>query len=390
MDISFLLILGVILILSVLSCKITSKRGLPLLVGFILIGIIIGRNFDFVSVDNAVQICNFALMFIIFTGGFQTDFSSAKPVLGVSSLLTVAGTALTAGLVAAFAYFILGFDFMAAMLLGAVLSATDAASVFSVLNSNKLKLKNNLGSVLEIESGSNDPIAYLLTVVFLAFATGDSINVPLLLLIQVIIGAAAGFAIGFLGRRMINRLNLEINGLYAVLLCGIALLTYGLSIQFGGNGFLAVYIGGIVLGSGKLVYKEHLSTLFSSVSMLMQILLFIVLGILWIPEAFFTVMLAGLIIAVFMIFVARPAVIILILKPFKYKMNEIAFVSWAGLRGASSIVFSTYLLSAGLPFAEYIFGVVFFVCLLSVVLQGSLLATLAKRLGLVISENEKD
>jgi cell volume regulation protein A len=187
---------------------------------------------------------------------------------------------------------------------------------------------------------------------------------------------------------MINRLYLEIDGLYAVLRCGVAFLIYGAATWLGGNGFLAAYIGGIVLGNGKLVYKEHLSTLFSSLSMLMQIILFIILGILWIPQTFFSVLLTGLIFASFLIFIARPAVVILIMKPFRYSWKAVTLVSWAGLRGASSIVFATYLLSAGLPYAEYVFGVVFFVCLLSVILQGSLLAALAKWLGLVETDVE--
>ena len=378
-----ILILGIIFIIAVLSCKLTSRTGLPVLVGFILIGIFIGRNFDFVDVSNAEHICNFALLFIIFTGGFQTNFAQARPVMGVSVLLSALGTVLTAAAAAAFAYLVLKLEFQAAMLLGAVISSTDAASVFSILSSKKIALKNKLDSILEMESGSNDPFAYMLTVVFLALATGKSQNVPLMLIMQVSIGAAVGILGGKLGQRLINRLKLDIDGLYTVLLCGIALFIYGMASLLQGNGFLAVYMGGIILGNSKLVYKLFLSKQLSSVSMLMQIILFIVLGLLWLPSYFFPTLLPGLMFALFLFFIARPAVVFLLMKPFGYKIKDITLVTWAGFRGASSIVFASYLLSARLPYAEYIFSIVFFVCLLSVIFQGSLLAPLAKRLDLV-------
>ncbi|MDR2543140.1 MAG: potassium/proton antiporter [Treponema sp.] len=385
---SLILIFGIILIIAVLSCKITNRTGLPLLVGFILIGIFLGRNFDFVDVSNAEHICNFALLFIIFTGGFQTNFAKAKPVLGVSSLLSALGTVLTAAAAAAFAYFVFDMEFYAAMLLGAVISATDAASVFSILSTKKLNLKNKLDSVLEIESGSNDPFAYMMTVVFLTLVIGSSQNVVVMVLLQISIGAAIGIAGAKLGQLLINKLNMQINGLHAVLLGGIALFIYGMAELLQGNGFLAVYIGGIILGNSKLVYKMLLSKLFSTVSMLMQIILFIVLGILWLPLYFFPTLLPGLLFALFLFFIARPAVVFLLMKPFKFKLKEITLVSWAGFRGASSIVFATYLLSAGLPYAEYVFSMVFFVCLLSVIFQGSLIAPLAKLLGLVDAEKK--
>ena len=380
---NLLLIVGLILIISALSCKVTSKIGLPVLVGFILIGALIGRWFDFAEVSHAEHICNFALLFIIFTGGFQTDFARVRPVLAVSTLMSAIGTVMTAASAAAFAYFVLRLELSAAMLLGAVISATDAASVFSILSSSKLNLKNNLDSILQMESGSNDPFAYMLTVVFLSLATSGGQNVALLLMMQISIGAAIGTAVALFGRRMINRLNMAIDGLYFALLCGVALSIFSVAGMLGGNGFLAVYIGGIILGNGKLAQKQFLSSLFDASSTLMQIALFVVLGILWNPGSFLPSLLYGLAFALFLLFVARPLVVFLLMKPFRYKLNEIALVSWAGFRGASSIVFATYLLSAGLPYADYIFSFVFFVCLLSVISQGSLLPPLAKRLGLV-------
>ncbi|MCL2003331.1 MAG: potassium/proton antiporter [Oscillospiraceae bacterium] len=383
---NLIFVLGIILVIAVLSCKATKRAGLPILVGFIFIGILIGRWFGFADVSYAERICNFALLLIIFTGGFQTNFAAAKPVLGVSVLLSAVGTVLTAGLAGVFAYFVLGLEFYEAMLLGAVLSCTDAASVFSILRSKKLSLKNNLDSALQIESGSNDPTAYMLTVVLISMASGGSQNVPLLLAMQIIVGAAAGFLGAKLGQLIINKLNLDIEGLYAVLLTGVAFFIYGAAAQFGGNGFLAVYIGGIILGNSPLIRKRILAGLFGAFSMIAQVALFIVLGILFVPSTFLAVVLNGLLFALFLFFVARPIAVFVLMKPFGRSLREIGLVSWAGFRGASSIVFATYLLSAGLPYGEYVFSVVFFVCMLSVILQGSLIAPVAKALKVLSPE----
>ncbi|MCL2087419.1 MAG: potassium/proton antiporter [Oscillospiraceae bacterium] len=392
---NIILLLGLILILSVLSCKVTNKIGLPILVGFILIGILVEHLIGFGDLKaHAESLCNFALLFIIFTGGLQTDFKKAKSILGVSILLSALGTVLTAAAAAAFAYFVLNFELYAAILLGAVISCTDAASVFSILSTKKMNLKNNLGGVLEMESGSNDPTAYMLTIVFLSMATGVSQNVSILILMQILIGGGIGVGVGLLGRRMLNRLNLEIEELYAILLCGVALIIYGMSAAFGGNGFLAVYIGGMILGNSNIAHKRMLSRSFGAISMLMQVVLFIILGILFIPGTFRTFAVIGVLFALFLFFIARPLTVFLIMKPFGYKLNEIALVSWAGFRGASSIVFATYLLTQGLPYAETVFSIVFFVCMLSVILQGSLLAPLAKRFNLLEplekAENDSD
>ena len=384
--IDFVLILGIILIISVLSCKTTGKMGLPVLVSFILIGMLIGNWFKFEDMSTVDTICNFALLLIIFTGGFQTDFSKAKSVLPVSLALSTAGTVFTAGLAGAFAYFVLRLELYQALLLGAVISSTDAASVFSVLRSKNMNLVSNLDSVLEIESGSNDPFAYILTTVLITMARGGSQNVLLLLLSQIVVGVLAGVVSFKLGQLLFNRLNLDIDGLYAVLLFATAFFTYGVAVQFGGNGFLAVYLSGLILGNNKLVYKGFLSRLSSAISMLMQIMLFIVLGILCIPTSVLAVVGSGLVFALFLFFVARPVVVFLLMKIFRHPLREIALVSWAGFRGAASIVFSTLLVTAGLPYAEYVFSVVFFVCLLSVIVQGTFISPLAKKLKLVDDE----
>ncbi|MDR0305736.1 MAG: potassium/proton antiporter [Chitinispirillales bacterium] len=376
-----ILICGIILVISALSCKTAGKIGLPTLVGFIIIGVIIGNWFKFEDMVTVDRICNFALLLIIFTGGFQTHFKKAKPVLALSSVLSVGGTLLTTLFAGVFAHFVLRLDILQSMLLGAVISSTDVASVFSVLRSKQVGLKSNLNYVLEIESGSNEPFAHILTLVLIALAIGSQ-NVSLMLVQQIVVGVISGVVFAKLGQFLINWLNVEIDGLYGALLCGTAFLIFGAAEQFGGSGFLAVYIGGIIIGNGKLVHKGSLSKLYSAISMLMQITLFIILGILCVPSAVAAVAGNAFLFALFLFFIARPFVMFMLMKPFGRPLNEIALVSWAGFRGASSIVFATHLLSVGLPYAEYVFSVTFFVCMMSVILQSSFIIPISRKLRL--------
>jgi len=379
----FILGIGIILVIGALSCKLSIKAGSPVLLGFILIGMLIGNWFEFESMTLVEHLCDFGLLLIIFTGGFQTNFQQARPVLTLSSVLSVAGTLLTTAFSFAFAYFVLSMEFYQALLLGAIISATDAASVFSILQSRKLELKSNLDSVLEIESGSNDPLGHMLALFLILLAKGELSSVPVFFILEICVGVLSGILIARIGQWLINKLNVDIDGLYAVLLCGTAFLIYGAAAQFGGSGFLAVYIGGIILGNSKLVYKRFLSRMFSAIYMCMQIMLFIVLGILTVPASIAKVAVSGLIFAAFLILVARPVVVYILMKPFSRPLNEIALVAWGGFRGAPSIVFATHLLISGLPYGEYVFSMVFFVCILSVVIQGSSFAHIAKKLKLV-------
>jgi cell volume regulation protein A len=383
---SIILIFGFILVISALSCKTANRVGLPILVGFIIIGVIIGNFFVFEDMKIVQYICDFALLMIVFTGGFQTEFRKAKPVLALSAVLSIGGTILTAGFIVIFAYFIIGLNFITALILGAIISSTDVESVFSVLRSKQMILKNKVDHVLELESGSNDTFAHILTVVFIAFANGSS-NLPLIFALEIIVAVLSGVIIAKIGQFLINWLKVEIDGIYGVLLCGIAFLIFGVAAHFGGSGYLAVYIGGMIIGNGKLVYKGSLSRLYSSLSMLMQIMLFIVLGILFIPsianQDILKIAGVGLSFALVLFLFIRPLVVFVLMKPFKRPLNEIALVSWAGFRGASSIVFATHVLIADLPYAEYIFSIVFFVVMLSVLLQSPFIIPIAKKLGLV-------
>jgi len=379
---NFILIMGIVLILGALSRKTTDRIGAPVLVGFIFIGILIGNWYKFEDKNTAMYLCNFALLLIIFCGGFQTDYSAVKPVLAVSAALSAAGTLLTALVSGLFAYYILRLEFYQAALLGSVIASTDSASVFWALRSKQTELKNKLNTVLEVESSSNNPFAHMLTTMFLALALGSSQNIFSLLIPQIILGLLSGFVFARLGRIFINRINLDTDGIYGVILCGVAFIIYGAAVQIGGNGFLAVYVGGVILGNVRLTYKGYLTRLSSAISMLLQITLFLVLGVLC-ASSLRAVFGDALVFALFLFFIARPVLIWLLMKPFRYSLSEIALVSWAGFRGASSIVFAVIVLTAGLPYSEYVFSVVFFVCLLSVTIQGSLIFPLAKKLKLL-------
>ncbi|EJO5346650.1 potassium/proton antiporter [Clostridium botulinum] len=382
-----LLISGMILFFCVISSKVLYRYGIPTLIIFLAIGMIMGsEGLGGIYFDNsqlASKLCNFGLLFIMFSGGFETNWKTAKPIVFPSTVLSTIGVALTAFLIGLFAYFFLGMTFFEGMLLGSIISSTDAASVFSILRSKNLNLKNNLAPMLEMESGSNDPMAYMLTTIFLGIITGNEQNIAMLLISQILIGVLVGFLVGKASLWLINNINLDIEGLYSVLAISVALLSYSIANAIMGNGFLAVYITGLVMGNNKLVHKVTLVRYFDGVSWLMQILLFFTLGLLVFPSQLLKVTLSGTITAVFIIFIARPIAVFIVLTLFKRPLKDKLLVSWVGFRGVASIVFATYPLIAGLSVANEIFNIVFFVALVSVLVQGTLFIPIAKKLNLV-------
>ncbi|MCR1975541.1 potassium/proton antiporter [Clostridium sporogenes] len=385
-----LLISGAILFLCVISSKVLYKYGIPTLIIFLAIGMIMGsEGLGGIYFDNsqlASQLCNFGFLFIMFSGGFETNWKTAKPIIFPSTVLATIGVALTAFLIGIFAHHFLGMTFLEGMLLGSIISSTDAASVFSILRSKNLNLKNNLAPMLEMESGSNDPMSYMLTTIFLGVITGNEHNIVILLTTQILIGVLVGLLIGKISLWLMNKINLDIEGLYSVLAISIALLSYSIANATMGNGFLAVYITGLVMGNGKLVNKVSLVRYFDGISWLMQILLFFTLGLLVFPSQLLGVALKGTATAAFIIFVARPIAVFFVLTLFKKPIKDMLLVSWVGFRGVASIVFATYPLMAGLPVADEIFNIVFFVALVSVLVQGTLFVPIAKKLNLVGEE----
>ncbi|MEG0284235.1 MAG: potassium/proton antiporter [Erysipelotrichales bacterium] len=388
-----MLLLGasLILILSCLMSKFLYRFGVPTLVIFIAIGMFLGYdgpgNIYFDDAHLAMEISDFALAMIIFFGGFGLNWDKAKTSAKSATALSVIGLLITAFTIGTFISLVFKVDFFYAMILGSVISSTDAAAVFSILNSKKLNLKNNMSHLLEMESGSNDPIAYMLTIIFLTLVQGEKMNIPFELFMQIVVGVIIGVVVAKVGVIIINRIDLEAEGLYSILMLGFVILSFALAHQLGGNQFLSVYLTGIIFGNTKIVHKFSLLKYFDGISWLMQLLLFFTLGLLVFPSQLPSVTMDGIIIALFLTFIARPLGVFLTLMFTKYSIKEKLMISWGGFRGAASIVFATYALNANIDGADWIFNIVFIVALLSVIFQGSLFVPIAKKLDVIADES---
>ena len=395
MDLNLLILIGgIVLIASVFLSKVTYKFGIPTLILFLTIGMITGIFVKFNDYKLAEILATVALMVIIFSGGFDTNWKKARNNSAISITLASLGVVLTAGFVGLFTWLVFGVKPIEAFLVGAIISSTDAAAVFSILRAKKLNFKNDMGPLLEMESGSNDPTSYMITVIILGMITGESTNIALTFLLQVFVGIGIGALIGYLGTKVINLIKLEIDGLYIILGIAMMLLSYGVSSNLRGNGLLAVYITGLIMGNRNIVYKASLTQFFDGISWFAQILLFFVLGLFVTPSLLFTweVLLPGIGIALFISFVARPLAVIPIMKLFKKPLKDSLLVSWVGFRGAASIVFAIIVLAANKSgFSNdgtqmLIFNIVFIVCVISVLLQGLLLVPVAKKLDMAQEE----
>lgn len=387
-----LMITGILFVSLAIASKLTYKIGIPTPLIFLTIGLVIGNDvLDLIPVHNInlVQyLSTFALMFIMFYGGFGVSIEKAKPILGRAIILSSIGTLLTAFIVTVLMVFILKISWLEGFLIGAVIASTDAASVFSILKSKKLGLKEGVDSLLEIESGSNDPFAYMLTILGISLINHThDLSTPLFIFKQLFFGIVVAVIISYLLTRLIELIQLELDGLYSIFIFGIVLLTYTVSYQLGGNGFLSVYIAGIILNnSKKMPYKRSLVHFFDGVSWMMQMILFLSLGILAVPAEFMHYIWPSLILMVVLTLIARPLTVFILTIKSKFNIKEKVFISFAGIRGAASIVFSTYALSAGLAIGKNIFYITFFIVLLSVLFQGGFLAKVAKKLDLVDDE----
>ncbi len=382
---NILLIGSVLVFISVLAGKTSFRLGIPTLVLFLAVGMLAGSDgLGGISFNNpgiAQFIGIVALNFILFSGGFETDWSSVKPVFGQALSLSVVGVILTAGFLGIFIWWITDFSIYEAFLLGSIVSSTDAAAVFSILRSKNLALKGHIRPTLEFESGSNDPMAYILTIVFISLIqdpTKSAWSVLPLFFEQLLIGGAFGFLFGFAGKFIINRIKLDYEGLYPALMIALMFLTYSVTNLLHGNGFLAVYLSAIYLGNQELIQKRTIMKMYDGFAWLMQIVLFLTLGLLVFPTAIIPVLGVGLLISACLIFLVRPLAVFICLAPFKVKNRIKWFYSWVGLRGAVPIVFATYPLMAGLEKADMIFNVVFFISLTSVIIQGASIPKVAK------------
>jgi cell volume regulation protein A len=388
-----LLGLSVLLLLSVFASKASGKMGIPALLLFIAIGMLAGSEgpggiqFDYPRLAQSLGVA--ALALILFSGGLETRWGDIRPVFWHGLLLATVGVFITAGLVAWFATTFLEFSRLEGFLLGAIVSATDAAAVFTVLRAGQARLPGRLTALLEFESGSNDPMAVFLTVGVISLLSRPDPSVVMLFpqfLLQMGLGALLGYSMGMAIVFVINHVRLEQEALYAVLSLAGSLFIYGFTASVGGNGFLAVYLAGMVVANSEVGHREYLARFHDSQAWLMQILMFLTLGLQVFPSQVIPVIGIGLILSLFLIFVARPVSVFLTLIGSRFSTNEKFLISWAGLRGAVPIVLATFPLIAGLPKAEMIFNLVFFIVLTSVLLQGSTLSLVVSWLRLTASD----
>lgn len=384
----FLLIVSLVIFACIIFNKISTRLGVPMLLAFIVLGMIFGTDgllkIPFDDYVFAEKICTVALIFIMFYGGFGTKISEAKPVVLKSVLLSSLGTILTAFFVGIFCCFVLKISFLESFLIGSVISSTDAASVFSVLRSKRLNLKYNTASLLEVESGSNDPFSYMLTAVILSVMEGkvSGVGVSYMIFAQIAYGAVSGLLVAYLAVLFLKKIKFCTPGFDMIFIVSVAVFSYALPSYFGGNGYLSAYITGIILGNIKMHNKKALANFFDGVTGLMQMLLFFLLGLLSFPSQFANIIVPAISIALFLTFIARPLAVFLILSPFKCHINQQLFVSWSGLRGAASIVFAIMTVINRVVMHNDIFHMVFFIVLFSILVQGTLIPFFAKKLDM--------
>ena len=368
---------GILLAASVLFGRVSQRAGVPVALLFILVGILAGTEgiggIPFEDYHFAFRIGYFALALILFDGGLNTPMDAVRRYWAPAGVLATVGVVVTAGLVALCAR-LMGLGWPESMILGAVVSSTDAAAVFSILRGSGLHLKRRVGVTLELESGLNDPVAVILTTTLtanlMASESVDGWRVAGEMLVQLIAGAAAGLAIAWAGKVVLRKLRLASGGLYPALTLAIAFLAFGVATLIHGSGFLAVYLAGLVLGNSELPYKAGLLRVHDALAWLSQIGMFLILGLLVFPSRLMEVAPVGLGIALLLAFVLRPVTVALCLVPFRYPAKEIAFIGWVGLRGAVPIVLGTFPMLANAPGAERIFNLVFFLVVVSALIPG--------------------
>jgi len=380
---------GLLLAVSILFSRAAERFAVPVALIFLAIGMLAGSEgigrIAFENYGAAFRIGTTALALILFDGGLNTPLAAFRQTLRPAGLLATVGVVGTAGLVGAGAHG-LGFHWPHALLLGAIVSSTDAAAVFSVLRGSGISLKRRVGTTLEVESGLNDPMAVILTVALTEnlLAPGGEVGWHLLLeaVVQMVVGAGLGVAVGYGGRALLARIRLPAGGLYPVLTLALACLAFGVPTLLLGSGFLAVYVAGLILGNGELPYRAGLLRVHDALAWLSQVAMFLVLGLLVFPSRLVDVAWTGLALALFLAVVARPLLVALCLAPFRYTWRDVTYVGWVGLRGAVPIILATYPVLAGAPGAQRIFDVVFFIVVVNALVPGATVPWVTRRLGL--------
>lgn len=386
-----LILVGAILILlGIFSSKLSARLGLPVLVLFLLIGMLAGEDglggIMFDSPDIAHALGSLALAIILFDGGLQTPVTAIRQVWKPSAALATVGVLVTALIVGVAASFILPITLLEGLLIGSIVGSTDAAAVFSLLRNAGIHLSARVKSTLEVESASNDPMAIFLTVALLQVLVNDmpfGIELGVLFVQQMGLGTIVGLAVGYALTKVINKINLQASGLYPVLVTAGGLLSFGIAANIGGSGFLAIFITGVIIGNHKFAFQKTTFLFHDGLAWLSQIMMFVVLGLLLTPSGLLDVWWQGLAIACVLMFIARPIAVIPLAKLFGFNPREITLLSWVGLRGSVPIILAIYPLIFGLPNANLVFNVVFFVVLLSATLQGWSLPWVARKLGLI-------
>ncbi len=383
-----LLIGSVLMIISVLANRISSSFGVPSLILFLGIGMLAGSEgpggIAFNNYSLAYAVGSVCLALIIFDGGIRTSWKSVRSILPLGISLSFVGTMVTGASTGIFAHYVFGLTWLEGLLLGAIVSSTDAAAVFGILRAKNLSLKGSLKQTLEFEAGSNDPVAIFLTIGILTLMTTQEASLstlPMLFVQQLGLGLAFGWFGGLGIKWLINNARIEFEGLYNVLLIGLVILLFASTALIGGSGFLAVYVAGVYLGNADLLQKVNMIRFQDGIAWIAQIIVFLTLGLLSYPSKLLEVWKVGIVLALFMMFVARPLSVIIAAPRSTLKLNQRMFVSWIGLRGAAPIILATLPWSMNIPNAEFYFNLVFFVVLVSVVIQGVSIPWIAEKLG---------
>ena len=394
---NILLIGSILLFVSILVGKTGYRFGVPSLLLFLLVGMLFGSDglgLQFHNTSEAQFVGMVALSVILFSGGIDTRLQQIRPILAPGIVLSTVGVLLTALLTGVFIWWISGmswsniyFPLATSLLLAATMSSTDSASVFAILRSQNINLKHNLRPLLELESGSNDPMAYMLTIVLIQLSASVGMGageVALSFIVQFAVGAVAGYLSGRLAVLMLNRLNIDNQSLYPILLLAFVFFTYSFTDLLAGNGYLAVYIAGIIVGNHKIKHRREVLTFIDGLTWLGQIIMFLCLGLLVNPHEMLDVAAVAMLIGVFMIVLGRPLSVLLCLLPFgkRFTWRSRLFVSWVGLRGAVPIIFATYPVVENVPGAGQIFNIVFFITIISLIVQGTTVSHMARWLKL--------
>ena len=396
LNVEGMLIVGSLLVfISILTSKYSKGLGIPVLLVFLCISMLAGSDgvgkIPFDDPLPAQVLGSITLCLILFNGGIKTDFSKFISSIKDGVSLATLGILLTVLILAVFLYVFGIFSFKASLLMGGIVASTDAAAVFSILSSNNLKLKNNLDSVLELESGSNDPMSYfIISLMISSLTSNDPITLSsgaFFFFKEMLLGATLGCGMGYAMKYLLEKFELSDEFFYPGMILAMTFFTYGLTNYIHGNGFLAVYLAGIIVGQNNFVRKNKLTWFFESTTWIFQMIMYISLGLLVYPHQLPGVAWKGILTAFILIFIARPLAVFASLAFSKYSVKEKLFLSWVGLRGATSIVFATFPLLAEVEGADQMFNIVFFVVMISILFQGTTIPFIARFLGVECEKN---